>query len=1255
MAGGDEGIKTKVGLLGASEYRSGLSDMTRSLTVLNTEMQASQSAFKGNEGSIEALTAKGESLQKIYDKQGEKVAYIAKQLEAAKAEYGENSTQVDNLQIALNRAQTAVNKTGAELETTNGKLDEAKKAEAGAGDASTAMAKDMGTASNAVEDEGKAAGDADGENSALRDGLAKVGEVAGEGLKASMTALAAAFAAVGAAAAAAAKTGFEWAKGAGEMADDVMTLSQQTSVSAQTLQEWTYASNFIDTSVDTMTGSMAKMVKNMGDAAGGSKSAQEKFAALGVSVRDDVTGELRDSEDVFWDSIDALGNVSSETERDALAMDLFGKSAQDLNPLIEAGGDAFRAMGQEARDMGVVFSGGALDAMGSFDDSMQRLNATAGGLKNAIGAALIPAFQPLVDTASSTMAEVSKALQDGLQPGELDGLIDTVINNASDALTDVVGMIGKAMPTVSKALSKLVSSVATELPKLASTLLPAAMELLSSLMDTMAENADELGELASDMVTELIGFLIENAPKMVDASGKIVQGLVDGLLDGDSLSRIVSGAIEMIGSLGAALVKNAILLVAKAPEIIGQLITGILNTDWLAVGTELVQALADGITGAFTNANAVAAAYEQQFGATQEAYDTFKKGLEQADLKLEQSATDAEAKKTLATELLSLYSQLEQKDVKTDADLTLMAGYAAQIAELYPSLGQYIDPVTGLFTTNTAAILQNINAMAQLALVQGYQSYLQSLGDELAKLNIAIGEGTASLKTQYDEWWRLSGVKDNVQALYDTLQAGGSSALTDNLTSIYNAISQYGNIPLGALNGWVDVMADGTVVLKEGVNPAEAYAAAETQLTAAIGNVSEAFDTQNGAYLQSKETLKGMQTDAEAVNGKIGETAKLINEGTTAYNAMVPAAQGAGTAGAQAGADINAGGDAAVEGAGKFGKAAEDMEGADTTAGDVAEGVSAAGSEVQTTAEQIAATVDDLKGAQTAAEGAQTAVAAVATSISTDAATALSTVENACAAIVLYAQAMLEGVGAALEDGTTAVAQAGATMATAVQSAISAILSSTNGKVIGKAYGVGVQDGISSASGGVQNAARNLASAAVNALNIAVNGGGFYSVGTAIANGVASGIRNGSGTIIAAARAAALAAYNAAKRALDINSPSRLMAEIGENYSLGFAEGITGRMGDVMVSARSLSGMAAAETAGGMRTATEQRNAEFEIDYQRLGAEMADALERRGVGTAVMTLDGKVVATSLEPDVSRATYQRAGQTAAGRASRLVIR
>ena len=69
----------------------------------------------------------------------------------------------------------------------------------------------------------------------------------------------------------------------------------------------------------------------MSSARKGTGEIADAYRRLGVSVTD-MSGNLRDSETVYWETIDALGKVSNETERDALAMQIFGKSAQELIP-----------------------------------------------------------------------------------------------------------------------------------------------------------------------------------------------------------------------------------------------------------------------------------------------------------------------------------------------------------------------------------------------------------------------------------------------------------------------------------------------------------------------------------------------------------------------------------------------------------------------------------------------------------------------------------------------------------------------------------------------------------------------------------------------------------------------------------------------------------------------------------------------------------------------------------------------------------
>lgn len=355
-------------------------------------MKASQSAFGAQATSMAGMQDKLAKLGAIYDAQSQKVQLIAAQLEKAKAEYGDNSKQADQLRIALNRATAQMNGTKAQIDATEGGLQTLAQAQELVGDETDStnmtlqeaekvlkdaagkaddLADSSEDAGEAVEDEGGEAKEAASENSKLREAMQKAGEVAGGVMVTGLKAAGAALAAMATAAGAAIKTGFEFAQSAGTYADDVATLATQTGVSTQRLQEWSYASNLIDTSVDTITGSMNKLTQTMGQAADGNEAAQKKFVELGIAI-EDFDGNLRSSEDVFWDAIDALGKIENPTERDAAAMALFGKSAKELNPLIEAGSRAWRDLGKEAQAMGTVFSEENLAKMGAFDDAMTR-------------------------------------------------------------------------------------------------------------------------------------------------------------------------------------------------------------------------------------------------------------------------------------------------------------------------------------------------------------------------------------------------------------------------------------------------------------------------------------------------------------------------------------------------------------------------------------------------------------------------------------------------------------------------------------------------------------------------------------------------------------------------------------------------------------------------------------------------------------------------------------------------------------------
>ena len=238
-----------------------------------------------------------------------------------------------------------------------------------------------------------------------------------------------------------AKGFWDAASDASVMADDLLTLATQTGLSTKQLQEYGYASRFVDTEVSTLTGSMTKLLKSMTSS---SKDTAAAFDRLSVSTTDS-NGNLRDSEKVFWECIDALGKVKSETERDSLAMQIFGRSAKELNPLISAGSQEWERYCKEAREAGLVLSDDGVNALGSFNDGLQRIDATMSSARDQIMAALAPAFETIATKVADAAQQFTRWIQTDQAQAYLSQLSNIIITLADSFLRNLGPAVQKAI------------------------------------------------------------------------------------------------------------------------------------------------------------------------------------------------------------------------------------------------------------------------------------------------------------------------------------------------------------------------------------------------------------------------------------------------------------------------------------------------------------------------------------------------------------------------------------------------------------------------------------------------------------------------------------------------------------------------------------------------------------------------------------------------------------------------------------------
>ncbi len=195
--------------------------------------------------------------------------------------------------------------------------------------------------------------------------------------------------------------------GAASFGDEIGTVSVQYGIAAQDLQAYYYAAELVDVSVETLTSTMARNVRAMSYAQDGTERYVEAYKQLGVEVTN-ADGSLRDSEDVYWDVIDALGTMENASERDAVAMELLGRSAQQINTLIAAGSGVMDEYSQMAEKAGYVMDEKMLASVMALDDELQIQNNNMTALKNTIGAQFAPEITAALKLWNNMLAGMTK-------------------------------------------------------------------------------------------------------------------------------------------------------------------------------------------------------------------------------------------------------------------------------------------------------------------------------------------------------------------------------------------------------------------------------------------------------------------------------------------------------------------------------------------------------------------------------------------------------------------------------------------------------------------------------------------------------------------------------------------------------------------------------------------------------------------------------------------------------------------------------
>lgn len=335
-------------------------------------------------------------------------------------------------------------------------------------------------------------------------------------------------------------------------ADDLNTLSKQTGISTDTLQKMQYAAELVDVPFDRISGAVTKMKKSMGGSG-------EAFDKLGVSVTDS-TGHMRNAESVFFDVIKAMSRIPNEVERDQIAYEIFGRSADELAGIIDDGGQALREYGDEAERLGLVLSGDTLTALNETNDAVDKSKAQFKAAALELGATIAQGLIPIIDKVTDIIQKIVAWMQ-RLTPEQTNTIIKIAAIVAAIAPLLIIG--GKLITGIGMLL--------TFAPMLVAAFNPVTLAILAIGVAIVAIIADgiwlinhweEIKELARQDWEEIKN-TVENAKNnMIESIRTFAETAKQSFVDAweniktkatDAWEQIVNSITDKVGALKDAI------------------------------------------------------------------------------------------------------------------------------------------------------------------------------------------------------------------------------------------------------------------------------------------------------------------------------------------------------------------------------------------------------------------------------------------------------------------------------------------------------------------------------------------------------------------------------------------------------------------------------------------------------------------------------------------------------------------------------
>ena len=348
--------------------------------------------------------------------------------------------------------------------------------------------------------------------------------------------------AMGAASGAATFAVAKWASGVSQSLQPLFDLSEQTGVAVASLQELSFAAEQSGSSSQALESSISGLSAKIGEAA---QKGSEEFTRLGISVRDNVTGEVKKADELLIEVGKRFKEKNLSIPEQQGFAEALGIDPSLISMLSQTSAE-IEKLKQRARDLGITLSPEDKKSLKEYNRSIAEMDSAMSGLKKLIAVAIVPELEGLAEGFSDLLAKNNAWIVDGVE-ATVEVVVDLV--DALKRLAPFILAAGAAFTIATIGTSGFAAALGFVLSP--AVLITAGILAIALVLDDLIVAFRGGESVIADFFQEFLGFDIQPVLKTIVSGFKEAFKVVTDLVTG-----VFSGMVKIFSGIGDILSGN---------------------------------------------------------------------------------------------------------------------------------------------------------------------------------------------------------------------------------------------------------------------------------------------------------------------------------------------------------------------------------------------------------------------------------------------------------------------------------------------------------------------------------------------------------------------------------------------------------------------------------------------------------------------------------------------------------------------------